>query len=165
MKRKVKVLKHSSHANIVINEQGDCYDLVACEDMKIKPGKAHLVSLGVSMKLPSGCIAKIYDRSSNPIKRRFNLSNSVGIIDGSYCGNDDVWKYEAETLKTGHNSYSIIHAGDRICQFEICLSQRATVLQKLLWLFTDGYEFEFVDSLEDENRGGIGSTDEDSQKA
>lgn len=159
MKRTVKVLKHNSIADIVINEQGDCYDLLACEDVKVTPGKAFLVSLGLSMKLPSGCIAKIYDRSSNPRKRRFKLSNCVGIIDNSYAGNNDIWGYQAETLKTGHGSYSTIKAGDRICQFEICLSQRATVWQKLLWLFTSGYQFKFVDTLEDSDRGGFGSSD------
>jgi dUTP pyrophosphatase len=159
MKRTVKVLKHNNIADIVINNNGDCYDLFACEDVKVTPGRAFLVSLGISMKLPSGCIAKIYDRSSNPRKRRFKLSNCVGIIDNSYSGNEDVWGYQAETLKTGHGSYSTIHAGDRICQFEICLSQRATVWQKLLWLFTSGYKFKFVDSLEDANRGGFGSSD------
>lgn len=158
MKRKVKVVLHSEYAKIVDNPQGDCYDLVACEDCKVTPGKPFLVSLGIQMKLPSGCVAKIYDRSSNPRKRRFKLANSVGYIDNSYAGSEDIWKYQAETLKKGHSSYSNIKAGDRICQFEICLSQKATVWQKLLWLFTNGYKFEYVDSLDDNNRGGFGST-------
>lgn len=158
MKRTVKVVKHNEHANIVINSNGDCYDLIACEDCKVTPGKSFLVSLGVSMKLPSGCVAKIYDRSSNPKKRKFKLSNSVGYIDNSYSGTGDVWKYQAETLKTGHGSCSNIKAGDRICQFEICLSQKATVWQKLKWLFTSGYIFKYVDTLDETNRGGFGST-------
>lgn len=159
MKRTVKVLKHSEIADIVVNEYGDCFDLIACEDCKITPGRAFLVSLGVSMKLPSGCYARVYDRSSNPKKRKFNMSNSVGIIDNSYCSGKDIWKYQAESLKTGHGSYSSIKAGDRICQFEICLSQRATVWQKLMWLFTSGYKFEYVDSLNGIERGGFGSSD------
>ena len=160
MKRTVKVLKHSDLADIVINENGDCYDLIAVEDCKVTPGKAFLVSLGVSMQLPSGCVAKIYDRSSNPRKRKFHLSNAIGYIDNSYAGDNDIWKYQAESLKTGHGSYSTIKAGDRICQFEICLSQRATVWQKLKWLLTSGYRFEYVDSLGNKERGGFGSTDE-----
>ena len=87
------------------------------------------------------------------------MSNSVGIIDNSYCSEKDIWKYQAESLKTGHGSYSSIKAGDRICQFEICLSQRATVWQKLMWLFTSGYKFEYVDSLNGIERGGFGSSD------
>ena len=79
MKRTVKVLKHNDIANIVDNEQGDWYDLIATEDCVVKPNKAHLVSLGLSMKLPSGCVAQIYDRSSNPWKRNFFLANGFGL--------------------------------------------------------------------------------------
>lgn len=45
-----------------------------------------------------------------------------------------------------------------ICQFRIQLSQKATVLQKLKWLFSSGIKFIYVDKLENKNRGGIGST-------
>lgn len=158
MKRTVKVLKHSDIANIVINEKGDCYDLIAVEDCIIKPNKAHLISLGVSMKLPSGCVAKIYDRSSNPCKRNFYLANSVGYIDNSYSGQKDIWKFQAAALRSSHYEAAEIHKGDRICQFEICLSPKATVWQKLKWLFTSGYEFQYVDSLEGPDRNGFGST-------
>lgn len=158
MKRIVKVLKHSDIANIVINEKGDCYDLIAVEDCIIKPNKAHLISLGVSMKLPSGCVAKIYDRSSNPCKRNFYLANSVGYIDNSYSGKKDIWKFQAAALRSSHYEAAEIHKGDRICQFEICLSPKATVWQKLKWLFTSGYEFQYVDSLEGPDRNGFGST-------
>lgn len=159
MKRIVKVYKQNNIANIVDNPQGDCYDLIACEDCVIKPNKAHLISLGLSMKLPSGCVAKIYDRSSNPIKRNFFLVNGVGYIDNSYSGEQDIWRFQAAALRSAHYKSAKIQKGDRICQFEICLSQKATVWQKLLWLFTNGYKFEYVDSLEDNNRGGFGSTD------
>jgi dUTP pyrophosphatase len=158
MKRTVKVLKHSDIANIVINEKGDCYDLIAVEDCIIKPNKAHLISLGVSMKLPSGCVAKIYDRSSNPCKRNFYLANSVGYIDNSYSGQKDIWKFQAAALRSSHYEAAKINKGDRICQFEICLSPKATVWQKLKWLFTSGYEFQYVDSLEGPDRNGFGST-------
>ena len=84
MKRTVKVLKHSDIADIVINEQGDCYDLIACEDCKITPGKPFLISLGISMQLPKGCYAKLYDRSSTPKKFKVQLGHSVGIIDNSF---------------------------------------------------------------------------------
>lgn len=159
MKRTVKVFKHSDIANIVINEKGDCYDLIAVEDCVVKPNKAHLVSLGLSMKLPSGCIAKIYDRSSNPRKRNFHLANGIGYIDNSYSGQNDVWKFQAAAIRSAHYEAVKISKGDRICQFEICLSQKATVWQKFLWLFTNGYKFKYVDSLDDNNRGGFGSTD------
>jgi dUTPase len=110
------------------------------------------------MELPKGLYARLYDRSSTPKKFKVSLGHSVGIIDNSYNSDKDIWKYSAVTLKTGHGSYSTIKAGDRICQFEICLSQRATVWQKLKWLFTSGYKFKYVDHLDNEERGGFGST-------
>ena len=110
------------------------------------------------MKLPSGCVAKIYDRSSNPCKRNFYLANSVGYIDNSYSGQKDIWKFQAAALRSSHYEAAKINKGDRICQFEICLSPKATVWQKLKWLFTSGYEFQYVDSLEGPDRNGFGST-------
>jgi hypothetical protein len=46
----------------------------------------------------------------------------------------------------------------RLCQFRIQLSQKATLWQKIRWLFTSGIEFVEVESLNNEVRGGLGST-------
>jgi dUTPase len=51
-----------------------------------------------------------------------------------------------------------ISANTRICQFRIQLSQKATVWQKLKWLFTSGIELVEVESLSSNNRSGFGST-------
>lgn len=159
MKRKVLVLSHHKKAKVLIKEDGDCYDLVACSSCKVTPDKVHLVSLGVSMKLPSGCYARVYDRSSTPLKKGYLLANSIGVIDHSYGGNKDVWKYAALAVSHKEDNVVTIKEGDIICQFEICLSQKATVWDKLKWLFTSGYEFEYVDDLGNENRGGFGTTE------
>lgn len=136
MKRKVKVLLHSKFAEVAAKENGDCYDLFTCEDAYVKAGTPTLISLGLSMRLPKGCVAKIYDRSSTPRKIGVQLA-----------------------LCKGGTKQVKIPAGTRICQFEICLSQKATVWQKLKWLFTSGYKFEYVDDLEGVSRGGFGTTE------
>lgn len=158
MKRTVKVLLHSKYAKIAVKENGDCYDLFTCEDAYIKAGTPSLISLGLSMRLPKGCIAKVYDRSSTPKRIGVQLAHSVGIIDWTYQGNNDIWRYSAKVCKGGTKAIKI-PADTRICQFEICLSQRATVWQKLKWLFTSGYKFKFVNDLEEESRGGFGTTE------
>lgn len=71
----------------------------------------------------------------------------------SYRGNDDEWHYVCSTM-----TKATIHKGDRICQFRIQLSQKATFWQKLKWLFSSGIELVEVDKLNDTNRGGFGST-------
>ena len=165
MKRKVKVLLHSKYAQIAIKENGDCFDLFTCEEAKVKSGTPTLISLGISMRLPKGCVAKLYDRSSTPRKIGVQLAHSVGYIDWTYQGRKDIWMYCAKVCKGGTRSVTI-PAGTRICQFEICLSQRATVWQKLKWLLTSGYKFEYVDDLEGASRGGFGEgTPENSDKA
>lgn len=164
MKRTVKLLLHSKFAEVAIKDNGDCFDLFTCEDAIVKAGTPTLISLGVSMRLPKGCVAKIYDRSSTPRKIGVQLAHSVGYIDWSYQGKDDVWKYSAKICDDNAEQITI-PTGTRICQFEICLSQRATVWQKLKWLFTSGYRFKCIDDLEGVSRGGFGDgTPENSKK-
>lgn len=158
MKRTVKVLLYSKHAQIAIKDNGDCFDLFTCEDAIVKAGTPTLISLGLAMRLPKGCVAKIYDRSSTPSNVGVHLAHSVGYIDWSYQGRNDIWRYSARVCKGGTKQVRV-PAGTRICQFEICLSQRATVWQKLKWLFTSGYKFEYVDDLEGVSRGGFGTTE------
>jgi dUTPase len=158
MKQKVKLLLHSKFAEVAIKDNGDCFDLFTCEDAIVKAGTPTLISLGVSMKLPKGHVAKIYDRSSTPKKVGVQLAHSVGFIDWTYQGRGDIWRYSARVCKGGTKQIKI-PAGTRICQFEICLSQRATVWQKLKWLFTSGYKFKIVDDLEGVSRGGFGTTE------
>lgn len=120
--------------------RGDWIDLRAAKDYHMKKGEFRLIDLGVSMKLPEGYEAHIVPRSSTFRRWGIIQTNSVGIIDGSYCGEDDVWMMPAlATMDTD------IFAGDRICQFRIVANQPRI-------------EFEEVDHLYSESRGGFGST-------
>ena len=53
MKRTVKVLLYSKHAQIAIKDNGDCFDLFTCEDAIVKAGTPTLISLGLAMRLPT----------------------------------------------------------------------------------------------------------------
>lgn len=105
------------------------------------------------MQLPDGFEAIIIPRSSMFKNYGIMENNSVGLIDNSYSGNEDEWKLPAVVLKDCD-----IKEGDRVCQFKIQLSQKATFKQKLKWLLSSGIKFEFVDTLTNVNRGGFGST-------
>jgi dUTP pyrophosphatase len=121
-------------------EQGDLIDLYAAETVEMKAGEFKLISLGISVKLPWGYKAQVYPRSSTYKNWGIIQTNSVGQIDNSYCGDGDVWMYPARADRD-----TIIHEGDRICQFEV-----VPVMQ--------GIEIEEVDSLSNVSRGGFGST-------
>lgn len=111
-----------------------------------------LIKLGVAMQLPKGFEAVVLPRSSTP-KLGIMCANSEGVIDNSYCGNDDEWIFPAIAFRD-----TTINKSERICQFRIQLSQKATIWQKLRWLFSNKIELISVDKLEDNNRGGFGTT-------
>lgn len=113
-----------------------------------------LVSLGVAMKLPKGYEAHVVARSSLYNKYGVILSNAIGIIDNSYQGNDDIWKANLIAFRDTE-----IPADTRICQFRIELSQKATMWQKIKWLFTSKIKIVETDHLDATARGGFGSTD------
>lgn len=176
MKAKIKVKLINPDCNIEVIQKGDWIDLRAGETIKLcgpyaetakyastatgERKRVHKVvfsssrvPLGVAMKLPAGYEAIVDVRSSTYKKYAVILSNSQGVIDNSYCGNKDEWKAEFIAF---HDT--VITKGERICQFRIQLSQKATAWQKIKWLFTSGVELEFVDNLSDTDRGGFGST-------
>lgn len=120
--------------------KGDLIDLRAAKDVEMKAGEFKLIPLGVGMKLPDGYKANVYPRSSTYKNFGIILANSVGQIDNSYSGDNDQWHFPAVALRN-----TVIHKNDRICQFEI---------QKI----QPEIEFEEVEHLNTESRGGIGST-------
>lgn len=112
-----------------------------------------LIRLGVAMQLPAGFEAVTLSRSGTFKNLGIILANSEGVIDQPYCGDNDEWRYNAIALKD-----TIINEGDRICQFRIQLSQKATMWQKIKWLLSSGVEIVEVDELGNPDRNGIGST-------
>ena len=123
-----------------IENKSDWIDLRAAEDVVMKQGEFHLISLGVAMELPAGYEAHMVPRSSTFKNFGIIQANSMGIIDGSYCGDNDIWRFPAIAMRDTQ-----IHVGDRICQFRIMKNQPTLV-------------FEEVEHLEGADRGGFGST-------
>lgn len=175
MKTKIKVKVLTPGCEPVIIDKGDWIDLKASKSMIIPAPQASTlkkknvegkeisyrdvnmnttyIPLGVAMKLPDGYEAIVASRSSGPKKLCLFIPSGIGVIDNSYSGNNDEWMYVSSTMKK-----ATIHKGDRVCQFRIQLSQKATLWQKIKWLFSSGIELEFVDDLGNINRNGLGST-------
>ena len=119
---------------------GDWIDLRAAETTILHKGDFKLISLGVSMKLPEGYEAHVVPRSSTFKKWGVLPTNSTGIIDNSYSGTNDIWRFPALAMRD-----TVINKNDRICQFRI-VKRQPTV------------EFEEVYTLDSVDRGGFGST-------
>lgn len=121
-------------------EIGDWIDLRSVETVELKAGEFKIISLGVSMKLPDGYEAHIVPRSSTFKKWGILQTNSIGIIDNSYSGNNDIWGMPVLAMRD-----TIINKNDRICQFRI--------VEKM-----GNLQFTEVEHLEGKDRGGFGST-------
>ena len=119
---------------------GDWIDLRSAVTVELKAGEYKLIRLGVGMILPDGYEAHVLPRSSTPSKFGIILANSMGVIDNSYSGDSDEWRFPAVAIRD-----TVIEKGDRIAQFRIVKNQPSI-------------EFEVVDHLNEISRGGIGST-------
>lgn len=152
-------------------KNGDWYDLSCAEevvmmspiaeilkkhnDTKFRKVIFHqqLIDLGIAMQLPKGYEAIVAPRSSTFKHFGVTQTNSIGVIDNKYCGDNDWWKFSALAFRD-----SKIKPKDRICQFKIQLSQDATTWQKIKWMFSKRVKFIEVEHLGNPDRGGFGGT-------
>ena len=114
----IKIKYHNDIRPLEILDNGDWIDLRAAEDVNLEKGDFRLISLGVSMKLPEGYEAHIVPRSSTFKHWGIIQANHMGVIDNSYCGDNDIWKFPAIATRD-----AVIYKNDRICQFRIMKKQ------------------------------------------
>ena len=126
--------------NYIGKNKSDWIDLRAAKEINLKAGDFVLIPLGVAIKLPEGYEAHLVPRSSTFKNYGIIQTNSTGIIDNSYCGDQDEWMMPVYATRD-----TTIHINDRICQFRIVENQPNINLVE-------------VEKLEDSNRGGFGST-------
>ena len=173
----IKVVEKVEGCMPEIIKVGDWTDLFTAEDITFKAPQANrlhkynqkketpeirmrdvdfdsaLIPLGVIIKLPKGYEAHLMPRSSTFLKWGLIQTNSIGVIDNLYCGNNDEWKLPVLATKA-----VTIPRGTKIAQFRIQLTQKATPWQKIKWLFSSKPKFKRVAFTSDPSRGGFGST-------
>jgi dUTP pyrophosphatase len=137
---KVKYFDQEIDRLAYIGGKSDWIDLRASETVELKAGEFKLVPLGVAMELPKGYEAHVVPRSSTFKNYGVLQTNSCGVIDGSYCGDQDMWRMPVYATRD-----TVIHKNDRICQFRIMENQPELV-------------FEERQSLVNKDRGGFGTT-------
>ena len=123
-----------------VSGKSDWIDLRCAEEVKMKAGEFRLIRLGVGMILPEGYEAHVVPRSSTFRNYGLIQTNSCGIVDESYSGDNDEWMWPAYAVRDTE-----IHLNDRICQFRIFRHQPEIL-------------FEEVEQLNASDRGGFGST-------
>lgn len=137
---KIKYFTDQIEPLTYIEGKSDWIDLRAAADVTLKKGEFTLIPLGVAMELPEGYEAHVVPRSSTYKNFGVIQTNSMGVIDESYCGDNDQWFFPAYALRD-----TKIHVNDRICQFRIMEHQPELV-------------FEETEVLTGKDRGGFGTT-------
>lgn len=123
-----------------IDGKSDWIDLRASETVELKKGEFKLIPLGVAMELPAGYEAHVVPRSSTFKNYGILQTNSCGVIDGSYCGDQDMWKMPVYATRD-----TVVNKNDRICQFRIIANQPEIIFKEKSF-------------LSNEDRGGFGTT-------
>lgn len=137
---KIKYFTDKIEKLAYIDGKSDWIDLRASEEVTLKQGEFALVPLGVAMELPKGYEAHIVPRSSTYKNFGVIQANHCGVVDGSYCGDNDMWRMPVIAMRDTQ-----IHVNDRICQFRIMKNQPEIL-------------FGEVEHLEGKDRGGFGTT-------
>lgn len=120
--------------------KSDWIDLRASEEVALRAGDFALIPLGVAMKLPEGYEAHLVPRSSTFKTWGLLQTNSLGVVDSSYCGDNDMWRMPVYATRD-----TVVHVNDRIAQFRIMKNQPQL-------------NFDEVSHLDHADRGGFGST-------
>lgn len=166
---KIKIKYHNPNCKFNFIDKGEWIDLRAATTVEFAAPFANtlngnrktrdvvfdykMIPLGFAMELPKGFEAVVLPRSNTFKTWGLVQWNSEGVIDHSFSGNGDIWRFPAIAFKD-----TTVFEGDRICQFRIQPSQKASVWTKIKWLFTNKIEFVEVEDLCNNNRGGFGST-------
>ena len=137
---KIRYISNEIEKLRYIDGKSDWIDLRSAENVTLKAGESRLIRLGIAVELPEGYEAHIVPRSST--YRNFGIiqTNHMGVVDHSYCGDEDEWKYPVLAMRDTE-----IHVNDRICQFRIMENQPKLVVEE-------------VEHLGSASRGGFGTT-------
>lgn len=140
MAKTLKIKRLNDKAGVVVGTAGEWIDIAIPETVEFKKGEPKFIKLGIAVKLPKNHEAIIAERSSTFGRYGLLLTNSIGVIDNAYCGNDDEWGAMFYPTKD-----ITVATGTRLLQFRIQKCQPEI-------------KVEYVDDLKGANRGGFGST-------
>jgi len=119
------------------------FDLLARETTIIHKGKIELIPANVIVETPPGYMLVVASRSSTPRKKGLSQPHGIGIIDQDYCGPTDEIKIQMYNFS---DQDVTVERGEKIAQG--------------VFVHVSKFEFEEVEQIKEESRGGFGSTDQ-----
>ena len=139
-----KLIDNTLPDSMATKEIGNAgYDLYARLDAPVTlyQGETAMIPLNLVTEIPTGMVGLMFQRSSTFKTWGIRLTNNVGVVDSTYCGDNDEWKAHVQNM-TGE-TVTIKH-GDKICQ---------ALFMQLPYL-----PLEKVESMGNTDRGGFGTT-------
>ncbi|MBB6040759.1 MULTISPECIES: dUTP diphosphatase [Oribacterium] len=142
MEAKLKIKYHVKELEKLryIDGKSDWIDLRVAENVSMKQGEYRLISMGISVEIPKGYEMLIVPRSSAYKNFGILQTNAMGVVDESFCGDNDIIHMPILAMRDTE-----IHINDRIGQFRLMPHQPEV-------------HFIEVDHLDNEDRGGFGTT-------
>ncbi len=118
------------------------FDIIARESIEIPSKEIKLIPGNIIVEVPKGYMLMVASRSSTPKKKGLTPPHGLGIIDHDYCGNEDEIKIQVYNFT---DESVIVERGEKIAQG--------------VFIRIDKLEWEEVDEMTKDSRGGFGSTD------
>ena len=144
MKVRIKRIDKSISLPVYETSGSVGFDLLAREETVIQPGSIALIPANVIVEVPKGYALIVASRSSTPRKHGLSKPHGIGIIDQDYCGPEDEVKIQVRNFT----------------EQPVAIKKGAKIAQGL-FVRVDQFEFEEVDEIKKESRGGFGSTDKE----
>lgn len=141
MKVKIKRIDKSIELPIYQTAGSVGFDIMVREKTTIAAKSIELLPGNVIVDVPDGYMLAIASRSSTPRKKGLIPPHGLGIVDQDYCGPED----EVKVLVYNFLDQDVVvEKGERIAQG--------------LFVRVDKFEWQEVDEIATESRGGYGST-------
>lgn len=142
---KIKIKYFDGATKLKKISKGNWIDVYANKDIFVPVNDRAMVPLGFALELPQGWEGHLAPRSSTFKTWGIIQTNSVGVVDDTYIGDNDQWHMPVYCLKAKEENGTWIKKGDKIGQFRIM-----EVMPEI--------EFEEVEFFNNIDRGGFGST-------
>lgn len=117
------------------------FDIYARVETTIPAGEFGVVPGNLIVETPPGYMMMLAARSSTAYKKGMTMRNGVGIFDQDFCGPEDEMKMMLQNLT---DKDITVERGERLGQAIFVRIEQA--------------EWEEVDNMQNNNRGGLGST-------
>ena len=141
MKVKIKRIDKNLPLPVYETDGSVGFDILAREDSTIEPKSISLIPANIIVEVPVGYMLIVASRSSTPKKKGLMTPHGFGIIDHDYCGPEDEIKIQVFNFTDAPVS---IKKGEKIAQG--------------VFVRIDKFEWEELDEIRTESRGGFGST-------